>query len=181
VRGRKFEFDVERAIFLTVLHRLMVSGSDRFCDKWRRDHLIPGFKALDRHHLYRATGFLWEHLPDHAQDGQTLTARRIKDKIEEMLFAKNRSLLSKLDLVFFDTTSIYIEGRGGRDLGRRGFSKDHRPDLHQMVVGAVLDDNGRPICCEMWPDNTPEGLPASSGNRTCLSPSKEYCSHGSGG
>ena len=23
-----------------------------------------------------------------------------------------------------------------------------------MVVGAVLDDNGRPICCEMWPGNT---------------------------
>ncbi|WP_320042636.1 transposase [uncultured Desulfobacter sp.] len=23
-----------------------------------------------------------------------------------------------------------------------------------MVVGAVLDDNGRPVCCEMWPGNT---------------------------
>src|SRR6056297_2867861 len=31
---RKFEFDVERAIFLTVLHRLMTSGSDRFCHRW---------------------------------------------------------------------------------------------------------------------------------------------------
>lgn len=154
VHGRKFEFDVERAIFLTVLHRLMVSGSDRFCDKWRRDHRIPGTEALDLHHLYRAMGFLGEPLPDHEQDGKTLAARRIKDKIEEMLFAKNRSLFSKLDLVFFDTTSIYFEGRGGKDLGRRGFSKDHRPDLHQMVVGAVLDDNGRPICCEMWPGNT---------------------------
>lgn len=154
VRGRKFEFDVERAIFLTVLHRLMVSGSDRFCDKWRRDHRIPGTGALDLHHLYRAMGFLGEPLPEHEQDGKALAARRIKDKIEEMLFAKNRSLFSKLDLVFFDTTSIYFEGRGGKDLGRRGFSKDHRPDLHQMVVGAVLDDSGRPICCEMWPGNT---------------------------
>lgn len=33
---RKFEFDVERAIFLTVLHRLFVSGSDRSCDRWQR-------------------------------------------------------------------------------------------------------------------------------------------------
>ena len=38
--------------------------------------------------------------------------------------------------------------------GKKGFSKDHRPDLNQMVVGAVLDDEGRPICCEMWPGNT---------------------------
>jgi transposase len=71
-----------------------------------------------------------------------------------MLFDKNRDLFSNLDLVFFDTTSIYFEGQGGVDFGRRGFSKDHRSDLFQMVVGAVLDDTGRPICCEMWPGNT---------------------------
>lgn len=151
--GRKFEFDVERAIFLTVLHRLMVSGSDRFCDKWRRDHLVPGTEQLNLHHLYRAMSFLGEALPDHKQGG-TIGPRRNKDLVEEMLFFDNRNLFSKLDLVFFDTTSIYFEGQGGEHFGRRGFSKDHRPDLHQMVVGAVLDDNGRPICCEMWPGNT---------------------------
>ena len=151
--GRKFEFDVERAIFLTVLHRLMVSGSDRFCDKWKRDYLIPGTEELDLHHLYRAMSFLGEELPEHKQ-ANGLAPRRNKDLIEEMLFFNNRDLFSNLDLVFFDTTSIYFEGQGGEHFGRRGFSKDHRPDLHQMVVGAVLDGKGRPICCEMWPGNT---------------------------
>ncbi len=33
-------------------------------------------------------------------------------------------------------------------------NKDHRPDLKQMVVGVVIDDQGRPICCEMWPGST---------------------------
>lgn len=150
--GRKFEFDVERAIFLTVLHRLMVSGSDRFCDKWRRDYLIPGTQQLDLHHLYRAMSFLGEVLPDHQQAGEV--GRRNKDLIEEMLFFKNRDMFSKLDIVFFDTTSIYFQGQGSEHFGRRGFSKDHRPDLNQMIVGAVLDDCGRPICCEMWPGNT---------------------------
>ena len=55
--GRKFEFNVERAIFLTVLHRLMVSGSDRFCIRWCSDYLIDGIDELDLHHLYRAMGF----------------------------------------------------------------------------------------------------------------------------
>jgi transposase len=59
-----------------------------------------------------------------------------------------------LDLVFFDTTSIYFEGEGGEDLGEQGFSKDNRPDLKQMIVGVVLDDKGTPLCCEMWPGNT---------------------------
>jgi len=69
-----------------------------------------------------------------------------------MFFAR-RDLFSELELVFFDTTSIYFEGEGG-NLGKRGFSKDHRPDLKQMVVGAVIDDKGYPICCEIWPGNT---------------------------
>ena len=148
---RKFKFDVERAIFLTVLHRLMTSGSDRHCDRWKRDYLIPGTEDLDLHHLYRAMTFLGESITD---EDSPFGPRRNKDLIEEMMFQRNKDLFSELDLVFFDTTSIYFEGQGAEFFGNRGFSKDHRPDLHQMVVGAVLDDNGRPICCEMWPGNT---------------------------
>jgi hypothetical protein len=51
LKDRKFEFDVERAVFLTVLHRLMVSGSDRFCHRWSRDYLINGIEKLDLHNL----------------------------------------------------------------------------------------------------------------------------------
>ena len=46
VSERKFEFNVERAIFLTVLHRLFPSGSDRFCDQWRREYVINGANDL---------------------------------------------------------------------------------------------------------------------------------------
>lgn len=56
--------------------------------------------------------------------------------------------------MFFDTTSIYFEGEGGETLGELGHSKDHRPDLNQMIVGTVLDGEGRPVCCELWPGNT---------------------------
>ena len=58
-----------------------------------------------------------------------------------------------MEIVFFDTTSLYFEGDGGKEIGRRGHSKDSRPDLRQMVVGAILDSEGRPICCELWPGN----------------------------
>jgi hypothetical protein len=151
--GRGFVFDVERAIFLTVLHRLMVSGSDRFCDQWRRDYRVANTEGLDLHHLYRAMGWLGEVLEDQG-DATPFAPRCTKDLIEESLFGFRRDLFSSLDLVFFDTTSIYFEGDGGARIGQRGFSKDHRPDLNQMVVGAVIDDTGMPICCEMWPGNT---------------------------
>ena len=151
--GRKFAFDVERAIFLTVLHRLMVSGSDRSCDKWRRDYVIEGTDDLFLHHIYRAMGFLGEELLEQ-RDAMPFSPRCIKDLVEEEIFFDQRNLFSGLDVVFFDTTSIYFEGNGGETLGKKGLSKDHRPDLNQMVVGAVIDDNGKPICCEMWPGNT---------------------------
>ena len=151
--GLKFEFNVERAIFLTVLHRLMVSGSDRFCSRWCRDYLIDGIDELDLHHLYRAIGFLGEVVED--QIGATpFSPRCNKDVVEEIVFSHRRDLFSSSDLVFFDTTSIYFEGRGGESIGQRGFSKDHRPDPVQMVVGAIIDDKGQAICCEMWPCNT---------------------------
>ena len=150
---RGFEFDVERAVFLTILHRLMASGSDRFCDKWRRDYRIKGVEKLSLHHLYRAMAFLGEELNDQ-KDAMSFAPRCTKDVIEEVIFFNKRDMFTHLDLVFFDTTSIYFEGQGGDTLGQKGYSKDHRPDLNQMIVGAVIDDNGRPLCCEMWPGNT---------------------------
>ena len=153
LNGRLYGFNVERAIFLTVLHRLLVSGSDRFCNQWRRDYVIDGAEGLELHQLYRAMAFLGEEVLDQAQ-ATPFSPRCSKDLVEEALFARNRNLFSSLDLVFFDTTSIYFEGQGGAELGRKGFSKDHRPDLNQMIVGVVLDDQGMPLCCEMWPGNT---------------------------
>jgi transposase len=153
LEDRKFEFDVERAIFLTVLHRLFVSGSDRACDRWKRDYFIKGTEDLSLHHHYRAMNFLGERVEDQT-DRTPFIHRTIKDQIEEGLFEARRDLFTGLDFVFFDTTSIYFEGGGGDILGEKGHSKDHRPEHNQMIVGAVLDSIGKPICCEMWPGNT---------------------------
>ena len=151
---RKHGFALERAIFLTVLHRLLTGGSDRAADRWREDYRIDGVDGLELHHLYRAMAWLGEELPAAEQDGRTLAPRCLKDVVEERLFEKRRDLFTKLDLVFMDTTSLYFEGAGGQTLGRHGYSKDHRPDLRQMILAVLLDGDGRPVCTEMWPGNT---------------------------
>jgi transposase len=152
---RHFDFAVERALFLTVLHRLCATGSDRAALRWKEDYLIDGIEDLELHHLYRAMGWLGEQLPRHQQQSSSkLVPRCTKDLVEERMFEGRRDLFTDLEVVFFDTTSLYFEGQGGDALGQHGHSKDHRPDLHQMVVGAVLDGNGRPISCELWPGNT---------------------------
>ena len=91
---RKHEFALERAVFLTVLHRLFAGGSDRAADRWRDDYRIDGVAGLDLHHLYRAMAWLGEELPEAEQDGRTLAPRCLKDVLEERLFAKRRDLFS---------------------------------------------------------------------------------------
>lgn len=155
LKKSRFRFEIERAVFLTVLHRLFCSGSDRHAEKWRRGYKINNVEKLQLHHLYRAMAWLGSTLAEDEQAGATPFAPRcMKDTIEEELFKMRMDLFSEMDLVFFDTTSIYFEGRGGETIGTYGHSKDHRPDLRQMVIGMVLDGKGNPICTEMWPGNT---------------------------
>lgn len=151
---RHFEYDVERAIFISVVHRLFGSGSDRACSKWQRDY--DGDGELSLHHFYRAMAWLGEPLRFEKENVGVppFTQRCTKDVIEEKLFSRRRDLFSSLEVVFFDTTSIYFEGEGGEILGAYGNSKDHRPDRKQLVVGVILDNEGHPVCCEIWPGNT---------------------------
>ena len=126
--ARKHDFALERAVFLTVLHRLFAGGSDRAADRWREDYRIEGVEGLDLHHLYRAMAWLGEELAEDQQDGATPFAPRcLKDVVEETLFARRRDLFSTLDLVFMDTTSLYFEGAGGQTLGVAAFPRTIGP------------------------------------------------------
>ncbi len=141
VCGRKFGFPMERAVFFTVLHRILASGSDRAAlGSWREEYEIEGIEELRLHQLYRAMAFLGEELPEEEQAGASpFSPRCVKAEVEEVLYRRHQDLFSGVELVFFDTTSIYFEWEGGETLGQHGHSKDHRPDLKQMVVGMILD------------------------------------------
>ena len=139
--GRRFGFDVERAIYLTVLHRLMVSGSDRHASRWHHGFRIPGAEELTLDHAYRAMIWLGEEIAD----GRTTT-----DAIEENLYRHRQELFGEVSIAFFDTTSLYFEGAGGQTLGELGRSKDYRPHLKQVVLGMVIDGDEaavRPARC----------------------------------
>ena len=149
--GRGFEFTLERAVFVSVLHRLFVVGSDRSCEKWMSDYAIPEIDDLRLHHLYRAMTWLGEEL-EPAAEGD-LAPRCVKDEIEERLFERRRDLFTDLSLLFIDTTTLSFHGADGDSPGAHGHSKDHRPDLRQMVLAVVLDGEGRPVCTEMLAGN----------------------------
>jgi hypothetical protein len=145
VADRRFSFDVERAVYLTVLHRLMISGSDRHASDWLSRVRVPGAEGLDLDHAYKAMAWLGEI---------DAAGRSTAETVEEALYRHRQPLFGAVSIAFFDTTSLWFEGAGGDSLGQYGHSKDYRGHLKQVVLGIVLDDADRPIASFLLPGNT---------------------------
>ena len=76
-----------------------------------------------------------------------------KPKIEHELYLNLRDLATfQVDVVFYDLTSTYFEGKGPTVLGAHGYSRDCRPRDPQVLVGLVLID-GSPIAHHVFPGN----------------------------
>jgi Transposase DDE domain len=142
---RRFAFDVERAVYLTVLHRLMISGSDRHANEWRNGLRVSGADGLDLDHAYKAMAWLGAVDDD---------GRSTAEAVEQALYRHRQPLFGTVSIAFVDTTSLWFEGAGGESLGQYGHSKDYRGHLKQVVLGIVLDDMDRPIASFLMPGNT---------------------------
>jgi transposase len=76
-----------------------------------------------------------------------------KNDIERALFLLLRDLFSlEVDMVFYDLTSTYFEGKGPPTLGANGYSRDGKPRNVQVLVGLVMVD-GWPIAHHVFQGN----------------------------
>jgi len=147
-RGRS---GVERAIFAMVCQRCLEPASKLEATRWLgRDVVLEGIDAVSDDELYRAMDFLLA----------------CSERVQESVFFSVAHLLNlEVDVIFFDTTSTYFEvdlddgeGDGEEDTGERplrrlGHSKDHRPDLPQVVIGLAVTREGIPVRVWVWPGN----------------------------
>ena len=144
------EFDLKDSIFNMVLNRLTDPSSKRQLTLWEQG--IYGIKNYEQQHYYRAMDYLIKY----------------KDSIEQDIFVRMRDLFCQsVDVVLFDTTSLVYYGEGEPEeeglkkegdehtpLLARGFSKDHRSDLKQIVVGVLMSKDGIPLAHEVFSGNT---------------------------
>jgi len=161
--GRRLEAQaVERAIFAMVANRMSVKPLSKLagCDWVAQRALLEGLAEVSDDACYRAMDFLHAALPE----------------LQERVFFTVASLLDlEVDLLFFDTSSTYWEtDRLPEELqdqddeleqdeepvltesGRRRYSKDskdHRPDLPQVVVGMAVTRKGIPVRVWTFPGN----------------------------
>jgi hypothetical protein len=165
--GRRLQAEgVERAIFAMVANRLSVKPLSKLagCEWVAERAFIEGLAQVSDDACYRAMDFLHAALPE----------------LQERVFFTVASLLDlEVDLLFFDTTSTYwetdrlpdeLQDEGETpdsdqdpdqepalaESGRRRYSKhskDHRPDLPQVVVGMAVTRKGIPVRVWTFPGN----------------------------
>ena len=76
-----------------------------------------------------------------------------KLSIEQELYYNFNSYNQENNLIFYDLTSVYFEGDQA-EMAVKGYSRDHRPDADQIVVGLVLNEAGIPIAHHVFEGNT---------------------------
>jgi hypothetical protein len=144
--ARRFSTDVERVLFALVANRAIAPTSKLAAAEWAsEDVAIPGLVGMDEDQAYRAMDLLVD--------------ADCEAKVQEAVFFACADLLNlEVDLLFFDTTSTYFERdepEDGEDAFRvYGHSKDHRPDLPQIVIGLAVTREGIPVRVWCWPGNT---------------------------
>jgi hypothetical protein len=136
-----------------VANRALEPLSKLAASKWLCERAwIDGLDELDEDACYRAMDWLLE----------------VEDELAEQVYFETADLLNlEVDLLFFDTTSSYFEretpdpptvGEDGEQLAPAfrvyGHSKDHRPDLPQVVIGMAVTRTGIPIRVWCWPGNS---------------------------
>ena len=124
---------VRRLACVMTLNRLIAPASEHAMPDWIRrtalaDILDADFDGLEEDPLYQVLDKLHPH----------------RAAIQTALVARERSLFDLDQTVYlYDLTSTYFEGVGARnDKAKRGYSRDHRPDCKQLVVGLVLNRDG---------------------------------------
>ena len=162
VRGRRLDAAlVERVVFAMVANRLSPTPLSKLAGcGWVADRVfIEGLAEVDEDTCYRAMDVFLSLLAE----------------LQEAVFFSVANLLNlEVDILFFDTSSTYWETDGtddallddgteaGDDEGRaierawrtHGHSKDHRPDLPQVVIGMAVTREGIPVRLWTFPGNT---------------------------
>jgi hypothetical protein len=62
----------------------------------------------------------------------------------------------KVEVLFFDVTTLYFESMDEDDLRRFGFSKDQKTHLTQVVLALATTQDGLPVGYKLFPGNTAE-------------------------
>jgi len=136
-RHNRMQIPLNQAAFIMAVQRVLAPCSKRGTFAHQEEYLY--LPQVGLHRMYRALDVL----------------AKSKEEIEQHLFERNRSLFNmQIDVVFYDVTTFYFESVEDDELKNFGFSKDNKVNQVQVVMGLLIDQEGRPIGYELFSGNT---------------------------
>ncbi len=134
------KFDLNNSCLRMVIEHLLNHKSK--LGIYNNQGMYFGLPESRLQHLYRSLDILSDY----------------KEEMEKEIFLKHMNLFSmKVDVVFYDVTTFYFESVRSDTLREFGFSKDNKFNEVQVVLGLLIDIEGRPIGYELFPGNTFDG------------------------
>ncbi len=138
---KKVKYNLSEIVFSLVVNRLL-SPSSKLYHYHSKKHYIGTEEQSELHDIYRSLGLLSKN----------------KEEIEKILFDRSRNLFNmKVDIVLYDVTTFHFESQRADELRNFGFSKANKINEVQVVMGLLVDLEGRPIGYELFPGNTFDG------------------------
>lgn len=128
------QIEMDKYVEMMVINRCIRPLSKLRTASWSQTtiyRVMQGYRQLDRdvNYFYRSMDYLLE----------------MKDAVEIAIFERLRNLFSvNVKLTFYDITSTFFSTENC-PLGERGYSRDHRGDCEQIVIGVVTSYEGYPI------------------------------------
>jgi transposase len=133
-----------RLTLAMTLNRLIYPASELAMPEWIRATALPDilevdFDRLNEDALYRNLDKLHTH----------------RVAIESALAERERNLFALDQTIFlYDVSSTYFEGRAmSNPKAKRGYSRDHRGDCKQVLVGLAVNRDGFPLAHEVFAGN----------------------------
>lgn len=144
VSRKEVTIDWLRAVKVMIFNRLVAPRSKRAITTWLQRQAIPGIypRQLPLHYYYRSLDYL-------------ITAKSALEK--DIFFQVNDLFTLDLSLVFYDLTSSYFEGHHC-PIAKRGYSRDHRPDLLQIELALLVNGESLPIAHAVWEGNVKDNV-----------------------
>jgi len=140
IQSKQFKTPIIQAVFAMVANRCLAPSSKLAITDWVKNSVyIPNLPTIDVQVLYRAMDFLLQY----------------QTELEQEIYWSVADILNlEVDILFFDTTSSYFETEQLTELKQRGYSKDKRRDLPQVVIGLAVTRGGIPVKHWIFPGNT---------------------------
>lgn len=140
-KSSKIKYNLTQIVFSLVINRL-IEPSSKLYHYNHRGYYLATEQESELHDIYRSLSILAKN----------------KDEIQKELFNTNRTLFNmNVDIVLYDVTTFHFESQRADELREYGFSKANKINEVQVVMGLLVDNEGRPIGYELFPGNTFDG------------------------